>query len=110
MGSKIIDAEDPATSLAGTPYFSSPEMRGIIKDGERSAMTEAIDIYSLGRLIFVMFYGCDVFRIESTGRGDVLKSAQAQHWFEQPERCVWRSACTRKPEILPNKEKLTIMS
>ena len=69
--SKEVSIVNPSESLAGSPYFSAPEMYQIAKDRIKRTTDTSLDIFALGMMIYVMLYGCELHRKGSRGWGPV---------------------------------------
>lgn len=55
--SKVVTAMDQPVSVAGTPYFCAPEILVMHRENRTADTDWTLDTYSLGMLIFVLFYG-----------------------------------------------------
>jgi len=55
--SKVVTAMDKPVSIAGTHYFCAPEIVDMIARNKSGTTDWSLDTYSLGMLIFVLFYG-----------------------------------------------------
>jgi serine/threonine protein kinase len=78
---RTFATEDNPDSVAGTDYFMAPEYMEAINDASRVEETgltgqshsNAIDVYSLGRLLFVMVHGCHVAQKQAYGQYKLVK-------------------------------------
>jgi serine/threonine protein kinase len=65
---KVVGPTEGSKSLAGSPYFSPPEMMTILKQGrQRELDGPAVDVFSFGAMLFCIFYGCEVLKKSRTG-------------------------------------------
>jgi serine/threonine protein kinase len=105
---KELNPDDPPASLAGTPYFISPEMRShVLEEGQRVTMTPKIDVYALGRLVFVMAWGCDLYQKGETNKDKRLDPKQ---WIDgsSEESLAWKPPCSFFPtDVVPNPKRFT---
>lgn len=100
---KFLDSQDAPTSLAGGFYFASPEMMQILKTQERAEMTTSVDVYALGRLVWVMAYGCDLFKVggkDAAGR-PVLVKAEPKEWPGDGKSVRWMAPYVQKQPLHP---------
>jgi len=58
--SKVVSDVEPPTSVAGSPYFAAPEMLVMQRVKRRSVTDWTLDVFSLGVVVFVLFYGAEL--------------------------------------------------
>jgi len=98
--SKAVTQEEPSKSLAGSPYFSAPEMYEIGRTRVPMVTDSAVDVFSLGLLLFVMWYGCDLWK-----KG--CKEAQPVDSWSRDERDTnFRWLMTSERSLYPTPELL----
>lgn len=101
---KVLGPKEGSKSLAGSPYFSPPQMMSILKHGrQRELDGPAVDVFSFGTMLFCIFYGCDVLKRSRKGQ----QRCSVQEWERSRDDSQFKWRGPNELRIMPTGNSLS---